>query len=356
MKKEIIVIIVLILLTTNVSIAIGISKKNVSIDEKTNSFIIFEQTDQGEVNYVFYDDFQSDRIFTDVAGERINLAPNPSFEEGDTLPSNWTYYSDTSFILNWNSDYAFKGEKSVGVQNLTKHNEGENAWITKDFIPVDFDKNYYLYSCWYKFDKPPSYDKQYAMISVWEYDENFSLRSGQGIGEAYNPEWDFMWYYHTPIFPNIKYIKITLTQVCSNQYKADPTVEARFDEVFYGIFNNSSPETLKITGKTNGKPGVMYNYSITSTDPDGDAVYYRIEWYEDYQGAVWQGPYHSGEEVIFNYSWNESGEYIIRVEARDQYYAKSDIATLKVIIPRTRACRSFIDRFPILQRILNFLL
>ena len=71
-----------------------------------------------------------------VARMEPNLAPNPSFEEGDTIPTGWTYSSDTNGIYTWDSAYAYSGEKSIGVLNLT----GDiyppyMMWITTDFFP-----------------------------------------------------------------------------------------------------------------------------------------------------------------------------------------------------------------------------
>ena len=102
-----------------------------------------------------------------------------------------------------------------------------------------------------------------------------------------------------------------------------------------------------------------YDYTITTTDPDGDEIYYWILWYDGCPGVTWDGPYYSGEEVIKNNSWNANGEYTIKVKAKDVDGLESEWVTLKVTMPKTRPINGFnpflfrlIQRFPILEYIL----
>jgi hypothetical protein len=58
-------------------------------------------------------------------------------------------------------------------------------------------------------------------------------------------------------------------------------------------------------------------YICTPQNPDGDVVYYWIDWgdgtYED-----WFGPFESGETVYISHLWNDEGAYQIKVIAKDQ--------------------------------------
>jgi hypothetical protein len=88
-----------------------------------------------------------------VAGPGPNLAPNPSFEEGDTMPTGWTHSSNTTGIFHWDSNYVHSGEKSIGVLGLKKNssqNEPYLNWTTTDFIPIDLRKYAYNFSAWFK--------------------------------------------------------------------------------------------------------------------------------------------------------------------------------------------------------------
>jgi len=98
---------------------------------------------------------------------------------------------------------------------------------------------------------------------------------------------------------------------------------------------NSPPETPEIDGPTSGKAGVEYNYTLSSTDPDGDDVFYCVDWGDD-AGEVCMGPYASGEEVIVSHIWTEQDTYTIKVKAKDIYNAESDWATLEVSMPMNK--------------------
>jgi len=60
----------------------------------------------------------------------------------------------------------------------------------------------------------------------------------------------------------------------------------------------------------------LYKFSSSTTDPDGDDVYYLFDW-GDGSTSGWLGPYKSGESVQAEHSWGEEGDYSIKVKARD---------------------------------------
>jgi hypothetical protein len=118
------------------------------------------------------------------------------------------------------------------------------------------------------------------------------------------------------------------------------------------VFSSNPPNTPTINGPTSGNAGTEYPYTISTTDPDGDDVYYCIDW-GDESDEVCIGPYASGEEVIVKHTWTEKNTYDLRVKAKDDSGAESNWATLKVTMPKTRLFLSIIHRllelFPILQ-------
>ncbi|MCX6662969.1 MAG: hypothetical protein NTZ75_01840 [Euryarchaeota archaeon] len=98
---------------------------------------------------------------------------------------------------------------------------------------------------------------------------------------------------------------------------------------------NSPPNKPTITGPPSGKIRTIYEYTIVTTDPDGDSVTYCIDWCscgtEDCLG-----PYPSGQQVIASYSWAKQNTYTIKVKARDTNGAESDYATLQVSMPKSK--------------------
>ncbi|HWR63431.1 MAG TPA: aryl-sulfate sulfotransferase [Candidatus Thermoplasmatota archaeon] len=87
------------------------------------------------------------------------------------------------------------------------------------------------------------------------------------------------------------------------------------------------PVSPRITGPNNATVGVHYNYTFVATDPDGDTVYYSIDW-GDNTSVYWIGPYRSGLEVIVNHTWEAENNYIIQCQAKDRYGSMSNWSTL----------------------------
>jgi len=119
---------------------------------------------------------------------------------------------------------------------------------------------------------------------------------------------------------------------------------------------NSPPGTPTITGTTSGRSGSTYDYKVSTTDPDGDDVYYWIEWFESCPGVSWQGPYASGEEVTFSNTWGDEGTFNIKVKAKDELGAESDWAELEISMPKIKTFNQIprilvwlFERFPSLQ-------
>ena len=93
-----------------------------------------------------------------------------------------------------------------------------------------------------------------------------------------------------------------------------------------------------------------------SNDPDEDRVYYMWDW-GDGTFSNWLGLYDSGEICETSHSWEEEGNYIIRVKARDTYLGESDWAELSVSMPRNRATQrpllKLLQNYPIVFQLLQ---
>ncbi len=97
---------------------------------------------------------------------------------------------------------------------------------------------------------------------------------------------------------------------------------------------NEPPNRPNINGPSSGKPRIQYEYTFNCVDPNGDDVYYYIDW-GDNSVEEWIGANASGEEVIVAHTWDEKGDYIIKVKAKDVYDAESEWTTLEVSMPKT---------------------
>ncbi len=98
------------------------------------------------------------------------------------------------------------------------------------------------------------------------------------------------------------------------------------------IVLDDPPNTPTITGQTSGKTGVTYLYTFVTTDPNGDDVYYFVDW-GDNTSSGWLGPHASGVQSSATHSWSQQGTYTIKVKAKDIYDVESGWATLDVTMP-----------------------
>jgi len=98
------------------------------------------------------------------------------------------------------------------------------------------------------------------------------------------------------------------------------------------ILLDRMPEIPTIDGPPKGHTGTSYLYTFTTTDPDGDLVYYMVDW-GDNTTSGWLGPYTSGATASVNHKWNKTGTYTIKAKAKDIHDVESDWATLSVKMP-----------------------
>jgi len=109
-----------------------------------------------------------------------------------------------------------------------------------------------------------------------------------------------------------------------------------FDAADFAFPLNSAPDKPDTpSGATYGKPGVEYSISTSTIDQDGDEIYYKVDWGD---GTIDEevGPFESGELAILSHTWDDIGDYEIKVNALDNYFAESgwsDPFTVQVIDP-----------------------
>jgi PKD repeat protein len=88
--------------------------------------------------------------------------------------------------------------------------------------------------------------------------------------------------------------------------------------------SNAPPASPGIpSGVTTGYHGTSYPFSTSSTDPDGDSLYYQFRW-DDNTTSSWLGPYLNGVQCQASHSWTAPGTYQIQTRAKDIYGQESN--------------------------------
>ena len=125
--------------------------------------------------------------------------------------------------------------------------------------------------------------------------------------------------------------------------------------------NELPNKPAKPSGPTNGNVGTSYTYSSTTTDPNGDQVYYWFDW-GDTTNSGWVGPYTSGATGNASHTWTSQGSYNIQVKAKDVYDAESVWSDpLSVTMPRNRLLTNslplqFLQNHPHMFSMLRYIL
>lgn len=105
------------------------------------------------------------------------------------------------------------------------------------------------------------------------------------------------------------------------------------DQTWAGIEEAMDPPSMPIIGgETTVRLGQVYEYTFYTTDPNGDDVYYYIDWGQYYSVGQWYGPYESGEEVLLCHNWSSAGNPVIKAKAKDTYGLESDWGYLEVTV------------------------
>ena len=91
-----------------------------------------------------------------------------------------------------------------------------------------------------------------------------------------------------------------------------------FGDPTLAIAEASQPPAKPTTpsGTASGKAGNEYIYSSSTTDPDGDKVYFMFDW-GDGTKSPWVGPVNSGAVASATKSWTKKGTYAVKVIAKD---------------------------------------
>ena len=147
---------------------------------------------------------------------------------------------------------------------------------------------------------------------------------------------------------------------CTNDYQGHTyytfgfrTLNITFESV------EGAPNPPVIDGPESGSANTMYSYQISAVDPQGEDVYFYVDW-GDGSTEGWLGPVDSGEEMEISHTWSSRGDFAVSVKAKDTNDLESLWSTLGVTMPKNRVVKTplfdFLQKYPLLLRLLEQLL
>jgi hypothetical protein len=158
--------------------------------------------------------------------------------------------------------------------------------------------------------------------------------------------------------------------VSSTTYKiwvnaTDPDGSSLYTRAWYTFTTqqNAPPnKPNKPSGTASGKINTLYTYTTSTTDPNGDQVYYNWSWGDgNYSG--WLGPFASGATASADHKWTVKKSYELKVKAKDPSGNESVWSDpLQVSmptsfdIPMLGFLERLLERFPLMFPLLRHLL
>ncbi len=112
-----------------------------------------------------------------------------------------------------------------------------------------------------------------------------------------------------------RYVKI-VDDGNGNPSEVNPAVDIDAVQNLAAANANQPPDNPdQPVGPTSGGTNTDYSYTTSTTDPEGQQVYYLWSW-GDSMGD-WLGPFDSGASAEASHQWSASGGYTVKVKAKD---------------------------------------
>jgi hypothetical protein len=134
------------------------------------------------------------------------------------------------------------------------------------------------------------------------------------------------------------------------------------NEIYFAPVGTPPLKPENLNGQQSGDINTDYTYTTSSSDPDGDQIFYVFDWGDGTTSEV--GSYNSGETGSATHKWTEKGDYIIKAKARDSSGLESEWTQLEVTMPLSinlpfhqlieKLFERFPHAFPILRQLLGY--
>lgn len=120
--------------------------------------------------------------------------------------------------------------------------------------------------------------------------------------------------------------------------------------------NNQPPKPPMIDGPLTGRVNKNQDFTISLFDPDGDDLFYCIDW-DDQTSLEWVGPYQNNTTLQITYKWKNTADYLIKAKVKDSSGLESDWTNLKITISKNKMYQNpFFQRSrSIYQHLLDFI-
>ncbi|MBN1861536.1 MAG: Zn-dependent exopeptidase M28 [Candidatus Thermoplasmatota archaeon] len=137
-----------------------------------------------------------------------------------------------------------------------------------------------------------------------------------GYSAIFYFEYEMTPYYHTS-GDTIDHINATYA------VKNVKLILATLAELGEASYLSNAPAKPILDGPTTGVINVQYIFNATTTEPDGEDVYYYFDW-GDGTNSGWLGPYSPGTQITEQKSWTTVATYTVQARAKDIHDVTSE--------------------------------
>ncbi|KAF5432226.1 Chitodextrinase, partial [Candidatus Methanophagaceae archaeon] len=149
---------------------------------------------------------------------------------------------------------------------------------------------------------------------------------------------EFGWKENTIIFTPSSKLNYDTTYTVTIGRESEDTEGNNLEEPYDWRFStatqaNSPPNPPHLSGPTSGYTSTLYRYSASTEDPEGNDMRHTFDWGDSTTSETEYVK--SGERIVQSHTWNEPGEYRIRVRAIDDSGASSRWSNTLVMTTRS---------------------
>lgn len=105
-------------------------------------------------------------------------------------------------------------------------------------------------------------------------------------------------------------------------------------------YPNHTPNNPILIGPDRSEPNENVVFEAKATDPDDDFLFYQWNFNEE-NITEWMGPYESNDVCYIEYTWEDQGNYLVKVRVKDEHGNMTDWTQHVIQVPYVRSPFSF---------------
>ncbi len=239
---------------------------------------------------------------------------------GDGYVTQWSEFVQSGYILTFTHQYSSSGNYTMKIQ--AKDEYGAESKLLDYVIGLNLP-DISIYGP----DTAHVNDSVTFVVKVTDPDgDKVAVRFDWGDGDTSD------WSSFVPSGSNI-----SMTHIYSNVGTYNVKVQAKDEKEMMSnlthqiLIINDAPSASIVSAPDNAHVGNSVTFTAKGSDPDGDRVAIRFDW-GDGNVSGWSNFVSSGTNVSMSHTYNNTGTYYVKAQAKDEYGAVSNWSSSHKIV------------------------